>query len=234
MKEFFQNLINWITIENIQSKPVVDKDFRFNRIGWYFFISPISGILKIKIIKSRQSANDTSFLRFLNFKLLIIIGCEGRDDFFELYSFMSHNLDILNELQKRAIEVIVGNKVQISNPGIYELKLIMRTVNYVNDSNYGPYYLFNAIDASIIIFYLNRLNSTLRIVDKYLNDPFYDFMYDLDGFMIYEQYLDEDIIKSLKIGETYKCKVDFISRNSLVDRQLAVKKIYLPIIIKNY
>jgi hypothetical protein len=225
MKDFFQNLINWITIENIQSKPAIGEDFKFDRIGWYFFISPISGIIKIKIIKTLQStASETSLLRFTNFKLLVIIGRNDKGDLFKLYKFTSDNLELLNELQKKAIEVIGGNKVQISSPGTYKLQLIMKTVNYINNSKFGPYYLFNAIDASVVSFYLHRLSSTLRNVDKYVNDPFYYFMYDLDGFMIYEQYLDDDIKKSLKIGRTYECKVDFINRNSLVDKQLAIKK----------
>ena len=67
-----------------------------------------------------------------------------------------------------------------------------------------------------------------------MSNNFYFFMYDLDGFMIHKQYVDDDIIKGLKVGKTYECKVDYINRNSSVDRQLAIKRIYLPIKIESF
>jgi len=225
MKKFFKDLINSLTIQNLLSKPKVDLDFKFDKTGWYFFISPVSGILKIKIIRP-ENIGDTDLTRFLKWQLLVIIGCDSPFDFSTLYNFALLNLDILNELQTQSINTIWKSKVHIYEPGIYKLKLLQNTISFTNDD---PYYLFDAIDAGILNFYLDKLNSTIKNVDDYLNDPFYYFMYDLDGFMIYEKYVDD----KLKVGQTYECKVDYISRNSSFSRQLAIKKIYLYLKIDN-
>lgn len=218
MEDFFKELIKTLTIENILSKPEVDSNFKFEKTGWYFFISPLSGILRIKIIK-HPNIESTDLTSFLKSRLLIIIGCESFSEFSNLYKFACDNLDVINELQRKSITVVGKNKIHISEPGIYKLKLLANTTSYTNTN---PYYLFNGIDSQVFEFYLDNLNS-LTDPDHYLNNPFYYFMYDLDGFMIYEEYVDDN----LKIGKTYECKVDYISRNSLFSKQLAIKKIYL-------
>ncbi len=224
MENFFEELINSITIQNILSKPTVDSNFKFDKLGWYFFVSPISGVLIIKTIKEPDSiADNPGLIRFLKLKVLIVIGCDSQYDFTTMYGFAYDNLHMLNELQKRTISVLGKKKIHITTPGLYKLQL----VDYVIDQY--PYYVFNGIDAIVFKTHVNRLDSTLRDVDDYLNNPFHHFMYDLEGFVISKEYVDESIIKSLKIGKIYECKIDYISRNSIINKQLAIRQIYLPI-----
>ena len=149
----------------------------------------------------------------------------------ELKSNFSNNLTGLNNLQKHCIEIVGKNKTQLNEHGIYELELFENTVNYVNywkNKDENPYYLFNGIDVDVLNFYINRQDKILPDLDHYLNDPFYTFYYDLEGFKIHKKHVKNSIINSLILGKKYKCNVDYISRfSTFLPRQLAIKEIYI-------
>lgn len=237
MKKFFQELIDSISFKSILSQPKFDDDFKFDKTGWYFFVCPVSGILRIKIIRDiNKPYENIDLKRLFNHRLLVAVVCENPLDFSKMYQLVCDDLEMLNGLQKQIITIVGQNKIHINTPGVYNLKLVEDTARHpeqITIGNYGDYYLFNGIDNNVLTFHINNLNSTSRQVDDYLNDPFYYFMYDLDGFMIHRQYVDDDIIKALKIGKVYECKIDFINRNSIVNRQLAIRRIYLPMKISS-
>lgn len=217
-------LLKDLSIEHINALPIISEDFQFKFKGWYFFICPISGIIKIQIVRK----DDTEYLtnlsvkRFLGFKAFYVIGLEHHDDFSKLYNIAQ---DYFINIQSEAVRIFSKNKIMIKDEGVYDLDLVALTYNHVNNDGDKMYYVFNGIDSTVFDLYYNHVSTTE--IDQYLNDPFYVFNYGLDGFIVYKHFLDRLDVPTLKVNRKYKCKVGYITRNlSLQETQLAITEIY--------
>ena len=215
MSNAFENLKKLLnSVEVISQLRTIDRAFTFKESGWYLFVSPISGVIKIKIIRNNHKDFDENndVERFINFKLIGVLELEDDRDYYEMFRYIADGINELNELQRHIIKLIGMSKIQIHKPGYYNLQLTQETVNYVNYWKYKDtksYYLFNGIESSLLSFYLKNLTENERKFDEYLNDPFYDFMYNLDGFFIHKYRLPQTVVSRLAIGAIYKCIIDY-------------------------
>jgi len=207
-------LENQATLEYINSLQEIDV-FEFNDYGWYFFISKITGLLTIVPYhqQSHTFYRANSSTHYKDMALYTIIRLPNDNNslsyHFELYKYFSDCFERLIELQIKLTSLIIhSSKNIISNEGLYDLKVVKRTCNYVNyNKHFGTrfFYLFNAIDKRLLDLSFFYINNRIKI-DDFINGLFWKIDYNLHGFMIWNHYFPDNT-KELHVSKIYSVDI---------------------------